>query len=130
MIQRNNNFWDFSVLVQSKNSLLRNTTSHLKEEQVRHCLELGMNQRLALRCRLEKSSKVADFREWITEVKHVDDLLKSEKLDFKALAKTTHKQTRCFSTFAELSRHINVNNQQSTGPSNNCVNLPKLLDSE
>ena len=34
--QGNNTFWDFSVLMQSKNSLLHNTTSYLKEEQVYH----------------------------------------------------------------------------------------------
>jgi len=78
MMQNESAFWDFAVQVQSKNSLLRNTPSHLDEDKLRHRIESGMDQKLALRCRLEKSSKIEGFNLWITEVKRIDDLVRAE----------------------------------------------------
>lgn len=36
MVQGSDTFWDFSVKVQAKNSLLRNTASHLDEDKLRY----------------------------------------------------------------------------------------------
>jgi hypothetical protein len=58
MTQADTTFWDFAVQVQAKNSLLRDTPSFLDKEKLRHRLELAMRPQLALRCRLEKSSKI------------------------------------------------------------------------
>lgn len=116
MTQGNDSFWDFSVMVQSKNSLLRDTPSYLKEEQIRHCIEAGMQQRLALHCHLEKSNLVKVFRDWLMEVKCVDDLLRSERADFEALAKSTCKANRCNNMLTEPSCCANTSNYQLAGP--------------
>jgi hypothetical protein len=70
MMQNNMSFWDFAIQVQAKNSLLRGTPSYLDKESLHHRIELGMAQKLTLRCRLEKSSKMEVFKDWLTEVKH------------------------------------------------------------
>ena len=54
MIQNDMTFWDFAIQVQTKNSLLRDTDSYLTKATLRHRIESRMNQKLALRCRLEK----------------------------------------------------------------------------
>jgi hypothetical protein len=36
MSQGSNSFWDYAVAVQSKNALLRGTTSHLPDDKLRH----------------------------------------------------------------------------------------------
>jgi hypothetical protein len=69
MTQTGLSFWEFAIAVQAKNSLLRGTTSYLDQEPLRHRIESGMSQKLALRCRLSKSNEKEDFREWLTEVK-------------------------------------------------------------
>ena len=47
MSQGNSTFWDYAVAVQSKNSLLRGTTSHLPDDKLRHQLGAGMEVRLS-----------------------------------------------------------------------------------
>src|SRR6267378_5454112 len=47
MSQPMNTFWDYAVSLQSKNSLLRGTPSHLSDEQIRHQLEAGMENHLS-----------------------------------------------------------------------------------
>jgi hypothetical protein len=114
MTQNNKTFWDFAVAIQAKNSLLCNTNSYLNKDQLRHRIESGMNQKLALRCRLEKSSKVNKFKDWLTKVKCIDNLQRAERADFKALAKATREATRCNNTFAEPSHCANTNNDNNT----------------
>jgi hypothetical protein len=36
MTQGNSSFWDFAVAIQNKNSLLRDTSSHLADDKLRH----------------------------------------------------------------------------------------------
>lgn len=132
MTQGNDMFWDFAVAVQAKNSLLRQTDSYLAKEHLRHRIESGMNQKLALRCRLEKSSKVVKFEDWLVEIKRVDDLMRAERADFEALAKATREVNRRANTLSEPSRRANTNYQPG-GPSIKASYRPtlsRLLDSE
>jgi len=82
--------------------------------------------------RLKKLSKIKDFREWLTEVKQVDDLSRSERADFEALTKTTHNNSRHNNALAEPSCCANINGQSAgtSSSSNGCVVLPKLLDTK
>jgi len=135
MMQNESAFWDFAVQVQSKNSLLRNTPSHLDEDKLRHRIESGMDQKLALRCRLEKSSKIEGFNLWITEVKRIDDLVRAERANFESLAKATREAGRRNNNLCEPSRRGNAYNPPSS--SANTANsassrpmLPRLTDAE
>jgi hypothetical protein len=130
MTQNDMSFWDFAIQVQSKNSLLRNTPSHLDKDSLRHRIESGMAQKLALRCRLEKSSKTEVFKDWLTEVKRVDDLIRAERADFEALAKATRDAGRRNSTLTEPSRRANTSNNTPSSSASARVSLPKLSDVE
>jgi hypothetical protein len=130
MTQNDLPFWDFAIQVQAKNSLLQNTPSYLATESLRHRIESGMTQKLALRCRLEKLSKTEAFKDWLTEVKHVDDLVRAERADFEMLAKATRDAGRRTNTLTEPSRRVNTNNNGTSASTSTRVNLPKLTDVE
>jgi len=128
--QNSSTFWDFSVAVQYKNSLLASTPSHMTEDQL-HRIESGMNPKLALRVRLEKGDKYETLDKWLTEIRRIDDLIRAERADFDALTKATREGTRRANTLAELSRRTNskpasvLNTASGSRPS-----LPKLTSVE
>jgi hypothetical protein len=131
MTQGDATFWDFTIQVQAKNSLLRNTQSYLEKTQLRQRIESGMTPKLALRCRLEKCNKVERFEEWLNEIKRVDDLLRAERADFEALAKATRENSRRNNnTLGEPSRRANNSNQNRPSSATYRTPLPKLTDVE
>ena len=69
MTQGNHTFWDYAIALQSKNSLLRGTTSHLTDDELCHQLGAGMETRLAKKVSTEKLNKVVEFRKWLNEVR-------------------------------------------------------------
>ena len=73
--QGSDSFWDFCVQVQAKNSILSGTKSHLDDTQLHHCVELGMSTKLALHIHLEKVDVDSTLANWLTDVKHIDDLI-------------------------------------------------------
>ena len=77
-------------------------------------------------------SKVGKFKDWLNEVKHVDDLQRMERTEFEVLAKATHHSSRCTNTLTEPSRHTNANYNTAASSylSSTCVSLPKLTDAE
>jgi hypothetical protein len=131
MIQEDQSFRDFAVKIQAKNSLLCNTTSYLDQEKLCHRIKSGMNQKLALHCRLEKLSKVEDFEKWLAEIRRIDDLMKAEKAEFESFARTTCETTRRANALAEPSHHGNAPTVTAApAASDSCLVLPKLLESE
>jgi hypothetical protein len=130
LTQAEASFWDFSIIVQAKNSSLSCTRSHLDKTQLRHRIESGMNATLALRCRLEKITSDGMLAEWLDDVSHVDDLLCTENANFQALAKSSHEASRRTSTFAKLSCRSYTNNNNAIPASANCITLPKLTGVE
>ena len=133
MTQGDATFWDFAIHVQAKNSLLRDTDSHLPEDKLRHRIESGMSQKLALRCRLDKTTAIKDFKQWLNESKRVDDLVRAERADFEALTKTTRDSYRRNNTFAELSRRANTTSASAPATSAfsaSRISLPKLTQTE
>ncbi|KIM73216.1 hypothetical protein PILCRDRAFT_15406 [Piloderma croceum F 1598] len=127
MQQGSNSFWDFTGQVQSKNALLRDTDSYLDKDQLRHRIESGMNPKLMLCCRHEKSNKVVAFKEWLVDVKRVDDLLCADRAELEALQKVQRDSTRRSNTLSEPSRNINVSASSSSAPRDK---LARLTDAE
>jgi hypothetical protein len=128
MTQNDLPLWDFAIQVQAKNSLLQNTPSYLATKSLRHRIKSGMTQKLALHCRLEKLSKTEVFKDWLPEVKHVDDLVHAERVDFEMLAKAT-RDTGCrTNALAEPSHCVNTNNNVTSTSTSTRVNLLKLTD--
>jgi hypothetical protein len=127
MSQGSKPFWDFAVAVQSKNSLLSGTASHLEEDKLRHQLEAAMEERLSKKCTAEKTNKIVKFKEWLSDVKHVDDLLRAERKEFEAIAKNSREAGRRQNALAEPSRRFNSSASNSNAGRKSC---PKLTDME
>ena len=73
--QNVSSFWQFAVLVQKTNSLLKGTVSHKDPHVVHERIEGGMDQVLFKRCVEEKVDKIThadeseELRLWMDEVK-------------------------------------------------------------
>ena len=87
MMQGLASFWDFAVAIQSKNSLLRDTTSHLPNDKLRQQIGAGMELRLSKKVSAEKLNQVADFRKWMNEVHRCDEALYAEREEYERIAK-------------------------------------------
>ena len=85
--QNASSFWQFAVLVQKTNSLLKGTVSHKDPRAVRERIEGGMDQVLFKRCVEEKVDKIThaneseELRLWMDEVKWIDDKMLSYRED-------------------------------------------------
>ena len=91
MSQGSDSFWDYAVSLQSKNSLLRGTTSHLSDEQLRHQLGAGMELRLSKKIGGKKVNKIVDFRRWLNEMKHFDDQIRDECEEYERIFKESRE---------------------------------------
>ena len=72
--QNTSSFWQFAVLVQKTNSLLKGTVSHKDPCVIHERIEGGMDQVLFKRCVEEKVDKIThddelELRLWMDEVK-------------------------------------------------------------
>jgi hypothetical protein len=128
MLQHSSSFCDYTVRVQARNSLLVATDSHLPDEKLRHQLEAGMNERLSKRCKTEKVNKVVKFRDWLAEVKRVDDALQDDRCEWEAMSKNNRDNGRKTNILAEPSRRYNT--QYPSTSTTTCILLPKLTESE
>ena len=73
MTQDPKSFWEFQIAVQSTNTLLKGTPHHLDDVKLRERIEAGMNQVLYVQATNAKCNEIVDFRDWLAEVKRVDD---------------------------------------------------------
>jgi hypothetical protein len=80
-------FWDFTVVVQNKNSLLRGTKSHLPDDKLRHQINAGMEVRLLKKVSSKKLNKVTDFHKCLNEVQSCDDGLCAEREEYERIAR-------------------------------------------
>lgn len=95
MNQGNKLFWDWAIQVQTKNSILIDTDSYLDKDQLRNCMEAGMNPKVALRVRLEKAGdKTKKLEAWIDDIRRIDDLICAENANFESIAKAMREHPR------------------------------------
>ena len=133
MSQGSDSFWDYAVSLQSKNSLLHGTTSHLSDEQLRHQLGAGMELRLSKKIGGEKVNKIVDFRRWLNEVKRFDDQIHDEREEYERILKESREAGRRANASGEPNRRMPSNNNTSSSstmahmPRKQC---PALLASE
>ncbi|KAF9487084.1 hypothetical protein BDN71DRAFT_1437114 [Pleurotus eryngii] len=71
--QGSRTFVDFSLEMMGRNNLLAGTDSFLNDELLRDMLEANMDRELARECNREALSSLSSFRDWLDEVKHVDE---------------------------------------------------------
>ena len=85
--QNATSFWQFVVLVQKTNSLLKGTVLHKDPCAVHERIEGGMDQVLFKQCVEEKVNKIThddkaeELRLWMDEVKGIDDKMRSYRED-------------------------------------------------
>ena len=104
MTQGANTFWDYTIALQSKNSLLHGTTLHISDEQI--CLQLGAGMEVCLSKKIggEKVNKVVDFHKWLNEVKRYDNQLHDECEEYEHILKESRNTSRYANTATEPSR--------------------------
>jgi hypothetical protein len=129
MSQNNDSFWNYSIHVQNKNSILFGTPSNLDDVKLCHQLEAGITEHLSKRCTAEKVNKVIGFKDWLAEVTRVDDYLDEECKAWEAMNKASCDQSHKLNILSEPSRRYNAPFSQSTQTSS-CPTLPKLTNSE
>ncbi|KIM73627.1 hypothetical protein PILCRDRAFT_15062 [Piloderma croceum F 1598] len=66
-------FWEFQVMVQTTNALLKGTPHYLEEQKICECIEGGMDQVLYVQATNVKCNNIEDLCEWLAEVKHLND---------------------------------------------------------
>jgi hypothetical protein len=137
MTQGSQTFWNFQAAVKSKNSLLFGTKSYLAEDKLRHQIEAAIDANLARKCDSEKVDKVVDFKEWLNEVKRVDENIRAERREFELIAKAGRESNRCQNnTLMEPSRRANTNTTTATSSSsistrtNSFKTCPRLMPAE
>src|SRR6202042_3888553 len=94
MMQGLASFWDFAVTIQSKNSLLHDTTSHLPNDKLHQQIRAGMELRLSKKVSAEKLNQVVDFHKWLNEVRRCDEALRAEREEYERIAKESRDSSR------------------------------------
>jgi hypothetical protein len=103
--------------------------SHLSDDKLRHRIKAGINNHLSKRCKAEKVNKVIDFKEWLAEVKCVDDSLQDDHHEWEAMTQNTRETSHKNNVFVEPSCQYNTQSQPL--PNNFTPRiLPKLTDLE
>ena len=85
MSQGCSSFWDYTVAMQSKNSLLCGTTLHLSNDKLHHQIGAGMEVRLSKKVSVEKLNKIMEFHKWLNEVKQYHDTLCAEREEYDVI---------------------------------------------
>ena len=114
MTQGTSSFWDYAVAIQSKNSLLHGTVSHLPDDKLRHQLGAGMEIRLLKKVSSEKLNKVTDFHKWLNEFRRCDEVLCTEREEYERITKDSRDSSHRANNFAEPSScHVPNNNNSN-----------------
>ncbi|KAF9487130.1 hypothetical protein BDN71DRAFT_1437076 [Pleurotus eryngii] len=128
--QRSKSFVEFSLEMMGKNNLLAGTDSFLNDELLRDTLEANMDRELARECNRENLISVSSFRDWLDEVRRLDER-KKQRLEEIAC------EFGRLNAKAPVAPHINFHplipskNIASSSPgTTSFVPIPKLLDEE
>ena len=73
MTQGSGTFWDYTIKLQPKNSLLHSMVSHLPDDKLRHQLGAGIKTRLSKKVSAEKVNQVPNFQEWLNKVRRCNE---------------------------------------------------------
>ncbi|KAF9499019.1 hypothetical protein BDN71DRAFT_1428368 [Pleurotus eryngii] len=122
-------FVEYSLDVMGKNNLLAGTDSFFNDEFLRDTLEANMDRELARECNCENTNTIVSFRDWLDEVKRLDEK-KHQRME----------EIEC--TLAKINACMVANRSQGRPPlqphngmtssmnDQTTLRLPKLEDSE
>ena len=114
MSQASNTFWDYTVSLQSKNSLLHGTPSHLSNEQI--CDQLGAGMENYLSKKIGGGvNRITDFQKWLNQVKPYNDQLRNEREEYEQILKESRDVSRCANAPTEPTHCVpNTNSYHTT----------------
>ncbi|KAG2144235.1 hypothetical protein DEU56DRAFT_910589 [Suillus clintonianus] len=129
-------FNEWAVEVQSKNTLLRDTPSHLNDTNLQYHLESHMHPDLTAEYRTEQITE-KDLRKWIEKVRLLDDkrvhLLAKHKEAAEAAYRVERGKVNVDKKLTSSTRFNSKQTQSASNPSSSnktFVRLPLLTDDE
>jgi hypothetical protein len=143
MQQGSLSFWKFQVAVQTTNALLKNTTHHLDEQKLHEHIEGGMDQVLYVQATNAKCNEIVGLRNWIAEVKQLDDMkhfkrhqaVKAFKQSAVASSTASHTSNSAQETFqatglSKPSCKVNIASARLNNLFSQKINYPPTLTTE
>ncbi len=116
-----------------RNSLLGGTDSFFNDEALRDTMDANMDRKLARECNRENIKSIASFRDWLDEVKRLDERKRQRMEEIeRTLARINAKSNnnRANSSVSRppfQPRNTNTPNSTNTGT---FTLMPKLTDDE
>lgn len=134
-MSKNKCFWDFALDVRTLNIVLHGTASHLSEAALCNLLETSMDSSLQMECTCEELSKIVTLKEWIEQVRKIDEHLRIERKRYcKIFAEESNLRASKHPTLGtSCTPNISINNTTTSSSSSTqkpFICLPKLTDAE
>ena len=128
----NSTFWDCTVAIQAKNSLLQGTISHLPDDKPWYQLAAGMEIWLSQKISIEKLNKVPEFCKWLNKVQRCNEGLCANREEYECIKKDMRDSSHHTNNYTEPSSCCVPNNDNlaPTVPFAPCKQCPKLLETE
>lgn len=117
MRQEDRRFNEFYNLLDSRNILLRGSSSHLDQAKVRETLESSMTKELSGRVEYEKVDQITVFEDWIAEVRRVDDYMFTKREERARIPRRA--------ALAEPSRNANTSSSSAPATASSSSSAPK-----
>ncbi|KAF9487228.1 hypothetical protein BDN71DRAFT_1437006 [Pleurotus eryngii] len=131
--QGSRSFVEFSLDMMGRNNLLAGTDSFFNDEALRDTMDANMDRELARECNRENVTSIASFRDWLDEVKRLDERKRQrmeeiERTLARINAKSNNNRTTSTVTRPPFQpRNTNAPVGTNTG---SFTPLPKLTDDE
>lgn len=84
-MSKNTCFWEFTQDVRALNIVLKGTPSHLADSMLCNQLEAGLEPSLQAECSCEGLSAITTLKEWIEQVKKIDEHFHFEKKRYREI---------------------------------------------
>ncbi|KAF9568677.1 hypothetical protein CPC08DRAFT_605382, partial [Agrocybe pediades] len=122
-------FYDWAMEIKSMNFLLKDTNSHMSDDQLRRHLETSMDRDLFRYCNREKIHLETKLKEWIENVRLADEHLKEDKKRAREMFDDFSNNGRAKRpALASSSRYANTSRSSSATSSND--RCPSLTNEE
>ncbi|KAG2737965.1 hypothetical protein P692DRAFT_20702742, partial [Suillus brevipes Sb2] len=92
--QGNRSFYEWALDLQNQNALLYGNPSHLSDIQLRSQLEANVCDELTIRVLRAKLADNLTLKNWIEEVKHLDDERLEDLASHRKIAEELHKSSK------------------------------------
>ncbi|KAG2746933.1 hypothetical protein P692DRAFT_20781250, partial [Suillus brevipes Sb2] len=123
-------FSDWAVEVQTLNALLRGTTSHLTELNLRYHLEAHMQDDLRTEYRTENVKEIKEFRPWTEKIRLLDEKRLRGIANLEAAFKAERLKNVGEKKLTSSSQYNSKASRTTTGKTGAFVRVPPLTEEE